>query len=164
MRKRYRVVARSLIAGCTFLLLTGGLGIAKPGIASATTTPGVNATPHNHGGEWWPTDGCTLVPDSGLHSTKVGYGSYPFYGSATVVGSYHFTHACHHHDGCYKFHWSDRATCDQWFRNDMNASCAAIGSNEACYARATLYYNGVRVFGWKFWEQRSIAVAMNAYV
>jgi hypothetical protein len=164
MRSLQNLVLRNLIAGCALLVLLGGLSLVNASSASATTKRGVNATPYNQGGEWWSTDGCTLVPDSGLHSTTVQYGSYPFYGYTTVVGSYNFNHACQHHDGCYAYHWSDRATCDQWFLNDMNASCAALRSNAACYARARLYYNGVRTFGWKFWPQRSISVAMNAFV
>lgn len=74
--------------------------------ASATTDPGVNATPFNEGGEWWDTDGCTAVPDSGFHATLVQYGSPPFVASyGTVVGYFDFHHACKHHDGCYKYHY-----------------------------------------------------------
>ncbi len=112
--------------------------VAAPA-AMATTTPGIAATPFNEGGEWWSSDGCSWVPDSGYHTIKVN--------GAKVTGHYDFHHACVHHDGCYRNKWATRSTCDLWFRNDMYASCAALRSNSACYARADLYYRGVRVLG-----------------
>ncbi|MBM7810521.1 phospholipase A2 [Saccharothrix algeriensis] len=122
-----------------------------PGIApsaSATTEPGVNAVPSNEGGEWWSTDGCTAVPDSG---TDAG-------------GRFDFYHACEHHDGCYRYHWSNRVTCDRWFVNDMFASCSALRSYTTCYARAAVYYQGVRAFGGIAWDNRDVRVAMNQYL
>src|SRR4051812_25277126 len=89
-RRLARLVLMTMLVGVS--IITGSTG------ADATTTPGVNATPYNEGGEWWTTDGCSVVPDSGP--------------------DFNFHHACVHHDGCYRNHWSDRATCDQWFLND----------------------------------------------
>lgn len=129
-----------LVIGCTMGLAV----VAVAPSANATTTPGIPATPSNEGGEWWSTDGCTLVPDSGAH--------------------FDFHHACHHHDGCYHYHWSDRSTCDDWFLNDMFASCAELGHYPQCYARAELYYLGVRKFGQMSWDSYSVQIAMNQYV
>ncbi len=89
---------------------------------------------------------------------------YPFYYTARVAGYYNFFHACKHHDGCYHYHWASRATCDLWFKNDMYASCTALRSNDACCARANLYYAGVRAFGEFFWQHRDIRIAMNYYI
>jgi len=158
-RRRLRSTAVRLAAK-TASLTAAALLLATPA-ASATTTPGENATPFNEGGEWWSTDGCTAVSDSGYHTTVAAYGQHPFYAYRWVVGYYDFHHACKHHDGCYRYHWSDRATCDMWFHNDMRASCDALGSNQACYARADLYYRGVRALGQHSWNTYDSAVPMN---
>ncbi|WP_330335376.1 hypothetical protein OHS33_37450 (plasmid) [Streptomyces sp. NBC_00536] len=155
---RKAATAATVLAGSAALLL----GPASP--VSATTTPGTNATPYNQGGEWWTTDGCTDVPDSGVHHAWVQYGKPPFTAYGYLAGRYDFHHACMHHDGCYKYRWADRATCDQWFRNDMHASCTAMKSNAACDARAELYYRGVRVFGEIPWKLHDIRISMNQYV
>lgn len=103
--------------------------------AWATTTPGVNATPGNWTTHGWTSDGCTAVPDTGTYR-----GVY-----------YDFGHACAHHDGCYSRHWASRATCDDWFYNDMVASCNYLHSSSSarliCYERAGIYWQGVRWFG-----------------
>ena len=71
-------------------------------------------------------------------------------------GSYFdFHHACIHHDGCYTHHWGSRSTCDEWFLNDMAASCSAMGADSRCYTRAATYYEGVRKFGYPFYISRS---------
>ncbi|AVV44190.1 phospholipase A2 [Streptomyces sp. ID05-04B] len=128
----------------TAVLCGFGLLTAQASPASASTAPGVNATPFNEGDEYWDTDGCTGVKDSSSY--------------------FDFHHACKHHDGCYKFHWSDRATCDQWFRNDMEASCSALHANQACYAVARLYYFGVRAFGEVPWSMHNIEVSMGQFI
>lgn len=95
-RSGITLAARTLVV---MLALTGaGLGLLAPE-AGATTAPGQTATPYNQGGEWWSTDGCSVVPDSGWW------------------GDFH--HACVHHDGCYRNHWASKSTCDTWFYNDM---------------------------------------------
>ncbi|MDJ0382025.1 phospholipase A2 [Streptomyces sp. G-G2] len=156
---RHRFVgAATAVLGAAALLLVP----ASP--ASATTAPGANATPFNEGGETWDTDGCTDVPDSGVHFARVQFGKPPFSAYGYLAGRFDFHHACKHHDGCYRFRWADRATCDQWFRNDMHASCAALKSNAACDARAELYYWGVRVFGEVPWKLHAIKISMNQYL
>ncbi|MGY1704230.1 hypothetical protein ACI79C_06620 [Geodermatophilus sp. SYSU D00697] len=148
------------------LLLLGhlGIGIAVPAVATAQETG--NATPANDDDtqHWWNSDGCSVVPDSGVHGARVTAGTPPLTVSTYVVGTYDFHHACVHHDGCYRHHWADKGTCDRWFLNDMNASCQAIGGNGACYDRARLYYWGVVVFGGGAYGQRSAAIPMDAYV
>ncbi|QXJ21229.1 hypothetical protein AGRA3207_002064 [Actinomadura graeca] len=135
---------RRLTVALAATVALGTTVVAGAGPVWATTEPGVNATPHNEGGEWWTTDGCTAVPDSG----------------SDLGTAYDFHHACKHHDGCYRYHWSDRATCDQWFYNDMLASCEALGSGRPCEIRAGAYYQGVRKFGQPSWESYSYTAPM----
>ena len=125
--------------------------------AEASTTYGVNATPYNQGGEWWSSDGCSVVRDYGWAK----------YGGRW--GWFNFHHACVHHDGCYRHHWASKETCDQWFLNDMRASCRAIAkrypklSEHACRDRAWWYYQGVRIFGRQAYNQRTHFVPMHYY-
>jgi hypothetical protein len=133
--------------------------------ASATTTPGVNATPYNVTAHPWTSDGCTWVPDNGTHSAYVYIGRYPYGTSVLYAAWWDFNHACMHHDGCYRGHWRDRATCDAWFLNDMNASCAALHpSNSAaryvCGQKASQYYSGVRAFGQRAYDRWTHEIAM----
>jgi Prokaryotic phospholipase A2 len=140
-----------LLVGAALVLAAGSfVGSLDP--AEATTQPGVNATPYNNSSHPWTTDGCSVVPDSGIHTAKVAYGSYPFLAYATVSASWNFNHACIHHDGCYRNHWASRGTCDSWFLNDMRASCSAIHPSSSskravCNDKAAQYYAGVRAFG-----------------
>lgn len=125
-----------------------GLG-ATASPADATTTKGVTATPHNQGGEWWTTDGCSVVPDSGA--------------------TFNFHHACVHHDGCYRHRWASKQTCDWWFWNDMRASCAAMfrawdPRSAPCNSRAYAYYSGVYYFGQSAYNQKTVYIPMNQYV
>jgi hypothetical protein len=92
------------------------------------------ASAHN-GSHYWPTDGCTQVPEL------------------------RFNHPCVHHDGCYTYHWADRSTCDQWFRNDMHAICRSLGFNlvTSCAAQAETYYWGVRSFGDPYYRSANVA-------
>lgn len=114
---------------------------------------GENATPYNETDHWWTSNGCSFVPDHGM--------------------DFNFEHACDHHDGCYGNHWASRSTCDQWFLNDMRASCEAmweggrhfgINQRERCYDRASIYYWGVRRFGDFAWDRRSAWVPMTPSV
>lgn len=114
------------VIAVTLMVVFGGMTVAAPP-ASAETTPGINATPYNAGGEWWYTNGCNFVPEDGPY--------------------FDFGHACTHHDGCYEYHWGSQATCDWWFLNDMLASCDAMGEGYACRAQAFAYWYGVREFG-----------------
>lgn len=105
-----------------------GRVFAETADAHETQTPAVG------GGVWhpWTSDGCSNVPN-------------------WQWGVFNFTHACQHHDGCYRNHWADRYTCDQWFLNDMYASCGTgdtWGVNRwTCRAIARTYYWGVRNLG-----------------
>lgn len=122
------------------------------GSSEATTTPGVNATPHNSSSHPWSTDGCSVVPDWGL------------WGGAW----FDFNHACIHHDGCYRNRWASKGTCDTWFLNDMNASCGALhpwwsARRGACKDLAWKYYLGVVYFGGGAYSSRSGYIPMNQY-
>ncbi len=101
------------------------------------------------------------TPDSGVHFATVRYGWAPFYGYAHMAGTYDFNHACIHHDGCYRHHWASKGVCDQWFLNDMTASC---NGNAVCNNRAWLYYSGVVAFGHSAYFGHSASAPMNAYV
>jgi len=84
---------------------------------------------------WWPTDGCTMAPEL------------------------YFNHACVHHDGCYAYHWADRATCDQWFLNDMIDKCRTLPFDmvAGCAGIAYIYYSAVRTFGGYFYDSSEVA-------
>jgi hypothetical protein len=120
----------SIVAVLAMIGTTGGL---------AEAGHGGPAVPSNNYGDSWATDGCSWVPDSGL---------------ALGGGFYDFNHACKHHDGCYRMHWADKNTCDQWFKNDMYASCDELHrgfwdstNNYSCKSQADIYYRGVQLFG-----------------
>jgi hypothetical protein len=130
------------------------VGTAQQGAvpSEATTKPGVNATPYNNGPHPWTTDGCSVVPDSGVHFKKIYYGTPPWGAYFWTSASWNFNHACIHHDGCYRGHWASRSTCDTWFLNDMRASCSAMHPSSAarrivCNDKAVQYYAGVRALG-----------------
>lgn len=85
----------------------------------------------------WPHNGCSVVTDNPTAAS--------------------FTYPCNHHDGCYGGRWADRATCDQWFLNDMMNACrrlpyVMIGG---CVAVAYVYYGAVRVLGQGFYDSNS---------
>ncbi|MGH9156722.1 MAG: hypothetical protein ACRD1K_13000, partial [Acidimicrobiales bacterium] len=94
----------------TLIVILGGL-VIEASAASATQTPGVNATPYNDGSHWWSSDGCSVVPDSGFHTKNVYVGRPPWGASVPVTASWDFHHACVHHDGCYRNRWASRETC-----------------------------------------------------
>lgn len=155
----------------TVLLLLGMILALSTGLVAVDNTPASaqetgNATSLNEedSQHWWDNDGCSVVPDAGVAGTRVTVGSPPFTATVFISGAYDFHHACVHHDGCYRNHWADKGTCDQWFLNDMNASCEAIDGNEACYDRARLYYWGVRVFGGNAYQSGSVDIPMDAYL
>lgn len=85
----------------------------------------------------------SLLPDDGGVCTGV---------PDTIPGVFDFTDACAAHDACYAS-GQDQATCDDAFRQDMVAACAAQhpsaldGRRYACLTLAQLYYFGVRLFG-----------------
>jgi Prokaryotic phospholipase A2 len=116
---RSSLVRRTLVAICLSLAL-----VCAGSTATALAHSGP-ATPANswEGGHWWSSDGCTASPD------------------------WPFLHACIHHDGCYRYHWASRATCDSWFYNDMTATCQVIGGGWSCYLARNIYYGAVRAGG-----------------
>ena len=129
----------------SFVFAVGLVAVAVPSSAPVLAHEGGgNAT---GGGQWhsWPSDGCTKVPN-------------------WMPTVYNFTHACQHHDGCYVQRWAPRATCDQWFLNDMNASCrtgSTFFTNRAnCYAIALAYYAGVRACGQYSYDNRSVGTPL----
>ena len=79
-------------------------------------------------------DYCTMVPDA------------PF--------GFDFSQPCMGHDQNYSADSTvSRATADQIFRDAMYQSCDAnYGGSLLCYATATVYYLGVRSFGWLFYD------------
>lgn len=92
------------------------------------------ASAHN-GDHWWPNNGCTAAPEL------------------------YFNHACVHHDGCYGQRWADRATCDQWFLNDMLGKCRTLPFDlvASCAGTAYIYYGFVRAFGGPFYDSPEVA-------
>jgi hypothetical protein len=125
-------------------LCTAGAWGLSGGTAAAHTGQGP-AVPANHGWHPWPTDGCS-TPGANI---------------GAIPGVFDFGHACVHHDGCYKgfplngqpTYWVSRSQCDQWFIDDMNASCrwqhaTGLGSasGRTCEATARAYRWAVRTF------------------
>jgi hypothetical protein len=91
----------------------------------------------------WPHNGCTIVSDNAPGAS--------------------FTYACNHHDGCYAGHWANRATCDQWFLNDMSAACrtAPFEMITGCMATAYVYYGGVRAMGQSHYDSNGAQVRIS---
>lgn len=78
------------------------------------------------------------------------------------VGPYwNFFHACVHHDGCYKYHWAVKDTCDWWFLRDMRASCDATQAagywRNRCYDMAWVYYAAVVHLGRPYYDKGLIS-------
>jgi hypothetical protein len=92
----------------------------------------------------WPHNGCTRVSDN--------------------PSGVSFTYACNHHDGCYARHWASRATCDAWFRNDMDNACknGPWYLRGSCENYALIYYSGVRLFGQKYYDSKGELSRINA--
>ncbi|MGH9264871.1 MAG: phospholipase A2 [Acidimicrobiales bacterium] len=84
----------------------------------------------------FPDDGgaCTGVPDA-------------------IPGIFDFTDACAAHDACYASGDQTQAQCDESFRQDMVATCAAQFPSALdpgrylCLTFAQLYFFGVTLFG-----------------
>ena len=93
----------------------------------------------------WPHNGCTSAPDK--------------------AGGVNFTHPCNQHDGCSARHWADRATCDRWFRNDLEAECNKlplwVRTSTRCIIIAGTYYGAVRTFGARFYYSGGEYVRIN---
>lgn len=123
---------RLALVAVAVLALALGIAIALPGAATAHTGGGNAVVSNNYGGHPWSFNGCSGSPDQP------------------------FVHACIHHDGCYGRHWASRATCDEWFRNDMYATCADIRAGWTCRRFADVYYGFVRSLGAPFYAGWSI--------
>lgn len=68
-------------------------------------------------------------------------------------GGANFYPACYSHDACYNYaSWTDRATCDLRFRNDMYYACDIAGKGSLCKGVANTYYYAVRGAGWMFYD------------
>jgi hypothetical protein len=134
------------IAAVGWLVATADVG------AAGAHTNGGPATPSNYGRHPWRTDGCTTGPIVRVNA---------------VPGAYDFTHACAHHDGCYKgfpkstkrnakpTSWKTRLECDEAFLADMRASCDELFARDpsrasalaTCQGYAVVYYQAVRTLG-----------------
>jgi hypothetical protein len=81
-----------------------------------------------------PTDACNLVPDS--------------FGIAV------FTTACRAHDVCYSSS-VNRLTCDLMLLAGLRQACNVYPENSylrlTCYTVASIYFVGVRLFGWIYY-------------
>jgi hypothetical protein len=135
-------LGRALILLVVTAVLLAGAGTAP--VANAHTSGG-NAT---GGGQWhpWTSDACSKVPN-------------------WSPGFFNFTHACQHHDGCYRGHWASRSTCDRWFYNDMRASCRTSSTlgvmRTRCYQVALLYYTGVIALGHGAYKKHSHVIPLS---
>jgi hypothetical protein len=127
------------------VVLTATLALLAPTPAGATIGHGAVATPANATPHPWPHDGCSASPERGP--------------------GWDFHHACIHHDGCYRGHWADRRTCDDWFHRDMRASCRVLHPSStlgrwACTGLAALYWSAVRLLGSGAYAHRQVDVAV----
>jgi hypothetical protein len=125
-----RLPTRAALAAVLAGLALVGLLVGAPPAGAAPR--GSTATPANDGRHGWSTDGCSASPERGP--------------------GWDFHHACVHHDGCYRQHWSSRSSCDSWFLRDMAASCAvthrrAGTGRNVCRFFAAVYHQAVRRFG-----------------
>jgi hypothetical protein len=81
-----------------------------------------------------PTDSCNFVPDS--------------------FGLANFAPACQAHDLCYSSS-TDRLTCDLILLRGLQAACNVYPEGSSlrmtCYTVASIYFVGVRLFGWIFY-------------
>ncbi len=130
----------SSIRRAVAILVVVGAALTIVSSATAHTTSG-SATPGNDGSHPWSSDLCSWSPNS-------------------LPGVFNFAHACKHHDGCYAgfpssgkpTYWVSRYTCDQWFLNDMRASCAwqhgFAPARWNCENYARTYYSTVRALAW----------------
>jgi hypothetical protein len=112
--------------------------VAVP-LAFTVLAVGAGTAEAHSGSHWWPTDGCTSAPEL------------------------YFNHACVHHDGCYAYHWADRGTCDQWFLNDMMATCRSLPFEmvAGCATWAYAYYGAVRAFGGGYYNSPQVATRIS---
>ncbi len=116
-------------------LVAGAIGLATASPASAHTGGGAATG----GTQWhpWTSDACSWVPDR-------------------IPRVFDFSHACQHHDGCYRGHWASRATCDRRFLDDMRASCRTSTTRwwnrPSCHGWAWTYFAGVRMVGATPWR------------
>jgi hypothetical protein len=81
-----------------------------------------------------PTDSCNFVPDT--------------------FGAANFSGACDRHDVCYSSD-VDRLTCDLILLRELRQACNVYPENSSlrltCYTVASIYFTGVRLFGWTFY-------------
>ena len=82
-----------------------------------------------------PTDSCSFVPDS--------------------FGAANFGPACATHDACYSSN-VDRLTCDLILLRQLIQACNVYPEGSSlrttCYTVASIYFVGVRLFGWIFYS------------
>ena len=131
---------RHLVRSCGAALAAAALVLLSAGPAAATTSHTAVATPRTMSAHPWSTDGCSAAPERGP--------------------GWDFHHACVHHDGCYRGHWSTRRTCDGRFRRDLRATCAELHPSAwgrwPCLAVAEVYAAAVRLFGAEAYARHDI--------
>ena len=145
--------AETKMAGlASFLAIVAVVILAFTGTpaASAHTTQG-NATPSNDGPHPWP-----------VHPSEQNACSTPIRSVSSLPGNFDFNHACKHHDGCYigfpengvATYWVSRRQCDDWFYEDMLASCKEYQWDlfDLCRNWAQMYYGAVRSEGGQWYE------------
>lgn len=123
-----------LLALAAALLVVVGLSLATTSPArAAPPAPAAAAAPAGAALAGWAPNGCTS----------------PFGSSPSGVS---FKAACDRHDGCYHFHASSQAGCDEQFYTDMKKACGPL--NLWCQSWAFAYYRAVRTYGWPFYACR----------
>ena len=124
---RFGAAALAAVIVATVLTAVPVLG-ADPAGASPRGSVATPATSTSHR---WTTDGCSASPERGP--------------------GWDFHHACVHHDGCYRNHWTSRRGCDDTFRRDLLASCrwqhGSSWRRWSCDVLARAYHLAVRLFG-----------------
>jgi hypothetical protein len=140
MTKIRQVPTRFLLMLSAFVLVFGALAVvpASPAAAESWSAWTVQY-PYAH-------NGCTNVTDT--------------------PGGFSFTDACNRHDGCYGGRWASRATCDQWFLNDMLNKCRKYDYQlvARCGSYAYSYYWGVRWFGQKYYDSHGVLVRISTRI
>jgi hypothetical protein len=150
-RFSWRVLATSATAG-----LWTHWGVQPKRVFTATAiSPGCsilnndgtcpsNTTKQTQPGNTPTMNGCG--PEGGTITIPQGYGSADYTGP------------CNNHDVCYEECFTPKDTCDQNFRDEMYASCAAAYPGVlntikrlGCYERAFAYYQAVSQFGDNAW-------------
>lgn len=167
-RSGWRVLAST--AATSFWALVGQ-SITSPQSAIAATSVDSNCIVLNHDATC--PSGTNKHQQSGYTPSFNGCG--PEGGTIKLPQGYgkaDYTSSCNHHDTCYEECDTPKVSCDETFRDDMYASCAAAYpgltnslSRFGCYERAYAYYAAVLNFGDSAWiaaQQKSCECCSDA--